>query len=149
MHINLTHLHLVTCFFDRFSSNLLLICYSLNYLVNIYNSLGSLNRIHDEFHHLLEYKGSLPHTPVNKLLKRSRFFRNALVSLYLSFGLFSLASLLGGLTVQWNEVYVKIVMILTCLGILIIVFASYELIRESLLSWDIIKEHSEEANRKS
>lgn len=37
-------------------------------------------------------------------------------------------------------------MILTCLGILIIVFASYELMRESLLSWDIIKEHSEETN---
>ena len=37
-------------------------------------------------------------------------------------------------------------MILTCLGILIIIFASYELMRESLLSWDIIKEHSEETN---
>lgn len=105
-------------------------------------------RIHDEFHHLLVHKGSLPHTPVHKLLKRSRFFRNALVSLYLSFGLFSLASLLGGLTVRWNEVSEKIVMILTCLGILIIVFAAYELIRESLPSWDIIKEHSEETNRK-
>lgn len=69
-----------------------------------------------------------------------------LVCLYLSFGLFSLASLLGGLTVRWNEVSEKIVMILTCLGILIIVFASYELMRESLLSWDIIKEHSEETN---
>ncbi len=106
------------------------------------------SRIHDEFHHLLEHKGSLPHTPVHKLLKRSRFFRNALVSLYFSFGLFSLASLLGGLTVQWHEVSEKIVMVLTCLGILIIIFASYELISESLLSWDIIKEHSEEANRK-
>ena len=105
-------------------------------------------RIHDEFCHLLEHKGSLPHTPVHKLLKRSRFFRNALVSLYLSFGPFSLASLLGGLAVQWNEVSEKIVMILTCLGILIIVCACYELIRESLLSWDIIKEHREEANHK-
>ena len=104
-------------------------------------------RIHDEFHHLLEHKGTLRQKPVHKLLKRSRFFRNALVSLYLSFGLFSLASLLGGLTVQWHEVSERIVMILTCLGILIIVFASFELIRESLLSWDVIKEHSEDASR--
>ena len=69
-------------------------------------------------------------------------------SLYLSFGLFSLASLLGGLTIQWSEISSKIVMILTCFGILSIVFASYELIRESLLSWDIIKDHSEEVKIK-
>ncbi len=105
-------------------------------------------RIHDEFHHLLEYKGSLPHTPAHKLLKRSRLFKNALVSLYLSFGLFSLASLLGSLTVQWNEVSEKNRDDFDLPGYLIIVFASYELIRESLLSWDIIKEHSEEANHK-
>ncbi|MCG8608494.1 DUF2721 domain-containing protein [bacterium] len=97
-------------------------------------------QIHGELHGLLD-RGNSTDVHAGQLLRRSTFFRNALVSLYLGFGLFSLASLLGGLTVKWAMASTWIVTGLTCVGILTLVFAAFELIRESLLSLRIIEEH--------
>ncbi len=97
-------------------------------------------QIHGELHNLLEH-GSASDMTAGQLLKRSTLFRDALVSLYCGFGLFSLASLLGGLTITWLEASMWIVVAITCLGIFTLVFASAQLIRESVLSLRIIEEH--------
>ena len=101
-------------------------------------------QIHGEIHHLLEHKDHVSKRAASHLLKRATLFRNALVSLYISVGLFSSAGLLGGLASIWTQRSNSIVTGLTCLGILSLVFASVQLIRESFLSLEIIKEHSKQ-----
>jgi hypothetical protein len=66
------------------------------------------------------------------------------VGLYVSVALFSLASLLGGLARLWDQQAFWIVVSLACVGILSLVVASAQLIREALLPMDIIKEHVRE-----
>lgn len=100
-------------------------------------------RIHNELHHLTEHSPAAGDA-VAKLMHRAKLFCNALVSLYLSFGLFSLASLLGGLTKQWLEISRWLTTGLMCLGIASLVFAAYELARESILSFDIIQKHGQQ-----
>ncbi len=100
-------------------------------------------QIHTELHHLLEKpRDRLKVASARLLAKRSTLFRNALVSLYLSVGLLSLAGLLGGLMDLWKSAAIIIVWVLTCLAILCLLFAAVELIRESRLSLDIIQAHS-------
>ena len=75
------------------------------------------------------------------LLRRSVLFRNALVGLYLSVGLLSVASLIGGFAslVQLNTDLV--VVALSFLGIVCLVYAAVALIRESIISLHIIRAH--------
>jgi len=81
-------------------------------------------------------------TQVNKELKRAQLFRNALVGLYLSTGFFSMASLLANLLPEQHTAFA--LKWLTVLGVLTLVFASFQLIIESILSLRIIKQHVEE-----
>lgn len=97
-------------------------------------------QVHGELHNLLE-RGSPSDVTAGLLLKRSTMFRDALVSLYCGFGLFSLASLLGGLTIKWLDASMWIVSAITCIGIFTLVFASVQLVRESVLSLRVIEEH--------
>ncbi len=98
-------------------------------------------QIHNEIHHL----GSGDHADhvkeSAKLLKRARLFRNALVALYLSAALFSLAGLAGGVTSRWPEFSFQMVVALTFPGIIALISATILLIRESVLSLEIIKMH--------
>jgi len=72
-------------------------------------------------------------------LRRSHFFRNALVGFYLNIGFFSVAALLvmilkpehAVLTMKW----------LSLLGVLSIIYGSSQLILESVLSLKAIKKH--------
>ena len=101
-------------------------------------------RVHEEVHHLLSHKGHHMPTLSGHLYKRSRFFRNALVGLYISVMLFSLGGLLGGLMGIWDSNAFWIVAAFTGAGILCLLYASWELVRESILSLEVIEEHLKE-----
>jgi hypothetical protein len=98
-------------------------------------------QIHTEIHQILGEK--IQSTLVEQLLSRSRMFRNALVSLYVVVSLFALASLSGGFIMLIDEKASYLVMVLTCAGIGALLFAALQLVRESILSLDIIKDHLE------
>ncbi len=98
-------------------------------------------QIHSEFHQAEHHSEALSALNVQRLLRRANLFRNALVSLYASFGLFSLASLIGGLANAWMQSAEALVMTLSCAGIAGLVFAAATLVRETLLSLDIIRSH--------
>ncbi len=101
-------------------------------------------QVHGEFHHIMETHTDAVSCSFQNLLKRSALLRDALVGLYVSVALFSMASLLGGLARLWDKQAFWIVVSLACVGIFSLVFASVQLIREALLSMDIIKEHARE-----
>ncbi|MCP4360810.1 MAG: DUF2721 domain-containing protein [Chloroflexi bacterium] len=106
-------------------------------------------QIHSEFHHLLlEDEPEEAKIIADHLLSRSILFRNALVSLYLSVGLFAVASLIGGVASMVASSADWIVILLSFLGILCLVFASVELIRESTSSLKIVRQHHEEITQR-
>ena len=75
---------------------------------------------------------------------RARYFRNALVFLYLSIAIFAVAGLLGGLTSGLGDISRYITIALTIIGIFCLAAASIILIRESTLSLEIMKIHLKE-----
>ncbi|MFQ5399543.1 MAG: DUF2721 domain-containing protein [Anaerolineae bacterium] len=101
-------------------------------------------QIHSEFHHLLKDNSDTAKTIARHLLARSILFRNALFGLYISVGFFSIASLIGGVASMFARDFDLIVVALTFVGILGLVFASVELIQESVTSLRIIREHAEQ-----
>ena len=105
-------------------------------------------QVHSEFHHIIETHTDAASRSFQNLLKRSGFLRDALVDLYVSVALFSMASLLGGLARLWDKQAFWIVVSLACVGIFSLVYASVQLSREALLSMDIIKEHAREIEAK-
>lgn len=101
-------------------------------------------QIHAEIHQIM---GEKVRTGLAKqLLMRSRMFRNALVSLYVAVSLLAIASLSGGLIMLIDEKASYVVVLLTCLGIFALLLAAIELVRESMLSLDIIRDHLEPAS---
>ncbi|RMG95606.1 MAG: DUF2721 domain-containing protein [Chloroflexi bacterium] len=101
-------------------------------------------QIHEEFHHLLHTSSEANKRIARHLLTRSICFRNALVSLYLGVGFFSIASLVGGITSLIAENVDLVVIGLTFAGIACLVFAAFQLIRESSTSLKIIREHHQQ-----
>ncbi len=98
-------------------------------------------RVHEEIHHILEHQDEQSEDIARQLYRRSRLFRNALVFLYSSVSIFSLAGLMGGLLQVTDIGGYWGVTILTGLGIFFLLLASLELIREAYLSLDIIRRH--------
>ena len=99
-------------------------------------------QIHSEIHHLLDENNSNTGKIIKHLLIRAKLFRNALVSLYSSAAFLALAGLVGCLSLIWKEFTLESsVLFLIGLGILILLFATVELIRESILSLEIIRSH--------
>jgi hypothetical protein len=98
--------------------------------------------VHSEIHDLAnhEHEKDIEKLAEN-LDKRSVIFNNALISLYLSITFLALAGLIGGLVVIWMGNIFYVVVGLSCLGILCLVFASLQLIRESMLTLEVIKQH--------
>lgn len=99
-------------------------------------------QIHTEFHEMEHGPRKPAAQTVKQLMARACYFRNALVSLYTSFALFSLASLIGGLASAWMRQVEAFVLVLSCLGILGLIFAAVTLIREASLSLDVIRQHA-------
>lgn len=99
-------------------------------------------QIHNEIHHLTEHEeGKNTSLVLEHLLKRATLFRNALVVLYCSIGLFATAGVLGAITQQWENISHTIVICTTGLGIIALFLAAFFLIRESMQSLNIIKSH--------
>ena len=99
-------------------------------------------QIHGEIHHLAQSgSGESVKEISRQLLRRSRLFRNALISFYVCVGLLALASILGGVVSTFSMWEHIVVMTVTCLGILFMLIATILLIQESILSLDIIKKH--------
>ncbi len=108
----------------------------------IVSTSARFSRIHDEIHGLLHHEEDASPKVTEHLLARSRYFRDALVALYLCVALFSLASLLGMLAALWQAMTSAwVVLGVTAGGILCLTFSAFQLIRESLLSLEIIEEH--------
>ncbi len=99
-------------------------------------------QVHDEFHHLLDHPEDSGHILARQLLQRAILFRDALVCLYISVGCFALGSFLGGLVNFLAPQFLWVVGGLALLGIFNLVFASWQLVRESLLCLRIIRAHS-------
>jgi hypothetical protein len=102
---------------------------------------------HNEFHRLLEHPRDHSKIVARNLLVRSALLRNVLVSLYTSVGLFSLGSLLGGVVNVWRPNSLWVVGGLTILGIGCLVYASVQLVRESLLCLQVTRELSRNLER--
>ena len=102
-----------------------------------------IGQVHTEFHHLLDHPDARAKILSRSLLRRSRLFRDALASLYVSVALFSLGSLLGGVVNLWRPESLWFVGGLIISGISCVVFAAVQLVRESLLSLNVIQEHYE------
>lgn len=108
----------------------------------IVSTSARFNRLHDELHQLMHAAPGEAVAVADHLTRRGRFFRNALVALYVCVGMFSLASFLGMLAALWELTMASwIVLGISAGGILCLCFAAYELIRESVLSLHIIEDH--------
>jgi hypothetical protein len=99
-------------------------------------------RIHDEFHDLEEHHAHRNDELVKQLMRRARMFRNALVSLYVSAALLSLAGLLGGLAAYWRGGAGQASAGLTLVAIAAVVYAAVELVRECTLSLGVLRDHA-------
>ncbi len=101
-------------------------------------------QLHAEFHRLMEHPDA--HTKIlsRNLLRRSRLFRDALASLYVSVGLFSLGSLVGAFVHFFWPTSLWVIGGFTLIGIGCLVFAAVQLVRESLICLDVIRDHSEQ-----
>jgi hypothetical protein len=100
-------------------------------------------QIHQELHHILEEQENISPIYYVDLRTRATYFRNALVALYVSVGIFAVGSVVGAIMDFLKGPSTVTVVILTCLGILCLLYASIELIRESLLSLRVIEHHLE------
>ncbi len=101
-------------------------------------------QIHEEFHHLLTDDAARRRRTAVHLLARSVLFRNALTALYVSVGAFAVASLIGGVGSLFSLNVEIIVAGMAFLGVTTLVYAAWELIRESAKSLEIIREHYRE-----
>lgn len=97
--------------------------------------------VHDEIHRLMNETRQIRDAAMAHEMNRAKRFRNALVSLYMSVALFSMGSLLGGLTHDWPFISKTVVAVLTVTGVTCLVYASIELIRESRHSLYVIESH--------
>jgi hypothetical protein len=110
----------------------------------IMSTAHRFGQIQTEFHRLLQEHDCHAHVLSRGLLRRSVYFRNALTSLYGAVGLFALGSLLGGVVNLWQPESLWVVGGLTILGIVLIVFAAVQLLRESMLSLEVFEDAREQ-----
>lgn len=94
------------------------------------------SQLHEEIHRLV----AMQELETEKhLWSRARRFRNALVSLYLCVCIFALTSLIG-VTLEVLGVSSRVAIVaLTGLGCLCLLYAAYQLVRESFLSLESIE----------
>jgi len=112
----------------------------------IVSTAARYGQIHEELHHLQMDEMAVEPMFRQHLAHRARLFRNALVSLYVSVGAFALGSLIGALLDLSGQPSDWAVIALAFAGILCLIFAAYELIRESLLSFQVIAYHLDNLN---
>jgi hypothetical protein len=106
------------------------------------STANRFGQIQAEFHRLLDHPDSHAQIVARSLVVRARLYRDALASLYASVGLFALGSLLGGVINLWRPESLWLVGGLTIAGIAAIVFSAIQLLRESLLSLQVVREQN-------
>lgn len=104
------------------------------------STANRFGQIQAEFHRLLDHPDSHAQIVARSLVVRARLYRDALAGLYASVGLFALGSLLGGVVNLWRPESLWWVGGLTIAGIAAIVFSAVQLLRESLLSLQVVRE---------
>jgi hypothetical protein len=104
----------------------------------IVSTAARYGQLHDEVHRALDHAEAVERAD---LRQRARYFRDALVALYACVALFALASLSGVLFEVLDRGPRPAVIGLTSIGIMSLLYAAYALIREALLSLDIIERH--------
>ena len=109
----------------------------------IVSTSARIEQLHADFHHLLEHPDAHAKILSRSLIKRSRLFRDALASLYVSVGMFALGSLVGAFVNFFWPTSVWVVGSFTVFGIGCVVFAAVQLVRESLICLDVIREHNQ------
>ncbi len=80
---------------------------------------------------------------VMRELKRAHLFHRALVGLYLSIGFFSSSALIGSLVHNYPKLANFILQSFTIAGVACTVFAIFQLIAESFISFNIVVTHTE------
>lgn len=108
----------------------------------IVSTSARFGQLHDEFHRLLDHPGSHGKILAKHLLRRCALFRDSLVALYASVGLFAFGSLLGGVVNLWRPESLWIVGSSTMVGIGCVVYASVQLVREALICLKILVDHN-------
>lgn len=101
-------------------------------------------QLHTEFHRLLDHRDAHAKILSRHLLKRSVLFRDALVPLYASVGLFALGSLLGSVVNLWRPSSLWVVGGATMVGIGCIVYAAIQLVREALICLRVVVDHTDQ-----
>jgi len=106
------------------------------------------NRLHDEVHALDELHAhgggdeAANEQHLACLLQRGRHFRNALIALYLAVVCFALGALTGGLLALWPRHGMLAILALSGVGIAAVLAAAVLLVRESLLSFEVLEDHA-------
>lgn len=90
-------------------------------------------RLHDELHHHLHAMACSSRT-VERLILRARLFRNTLLALYAAVSFLSMSGLAGGI-----EAPVALSSTLLGLGVMLLVVASFLLMRETTISLEVIE----------
>lgn len=97
-------------------------------------------QLHAEFHRLVEHPNAHVRILSRSLVRRSKLYRDALASLYVSVAVLSLGSLVGAFVHLFWPTSLWLVGGFTVVGIGCLVFASMQLVRESLICLDVIRE---------
>ena len=108
----------------------------------IVSTSARFGQLHAEFHRILERPNAHAKLLSRNLVRRSKLFRDALASLYISVGLFSMGSLIGAFVDFFWPTSLWFVGAFTIAGICFVVFAAAQLFRESLICITVIQEHS-------
>ncbi len=116
----------------------------------ILSTAARYTRLHEEMHHISNYAEAHRLCAVERLVARARLFRNALFGLYLAAAMLAIAPLMGSLLEIVNHRMASQFMHgLTACAIVCVVFACFQLIRESARSLDVICEHSRQVREQS
>lgn len=107
----------------------------------IMSTSARYGQIHEEIHHIIDNQERISVMYCTHLQKRATLFRNALVSLYVSVGLFVLGSIVGALLDLAAGPDDLVVIGFACIGIICLIYASAVLIQESIFSLRVIEHH--------
>lgn len=96
------------------------------------------NRIHEEFHHIMQTPKEAEPTFVAHMLRRAVLFKKALQALYLATALFIISSIFGRFTLVF---FLWLFIACIGLGIVVLLYGIVRLMQESSLSLKVIRLH--------
>jgi len=103
--------------------------------------------LHVEIHALLAERGAQAAACAGHTLRRARLFRDALVALYSSAAALAAAGLVGAVSQWWSGTVHAASWLLTIAAVAALVGAAVQLVRESVVSLQVVRGHAEELRR--